>query len=62
MIKKNIKVEVKEFNCVVNTNFPDDEVLKEGVHYTCIACTSIDSAMKMEKKELSKSSFRRMQV
>ena len=23
---------------------------KEGVHYTCIACISIDSVMKMEKK------------
>ena len=52
--KKNIKVEVKEFNYVVNANFLDDEVLKEGVHYTCITCTSIDSAMKMEKKNYPK--------
>ena len=32
------------------------------MHYTCIACIGIDSVMKMEKKELSTSLFRRMQV
>ena len=25
------------------------KVAKEGVHHTCIACVSIDSAMKMER-------------
>ena len=32
------------------------------MHYTCIACVTIDSVMKMEKKELSTSLFRRMQI
>ena len=27
-----------------------DKVPKEGVHHTCIACISIDSVMKMKKK------------
>ena len=27
-----------------------NEVPKEGVHYTCIACINIDSVMKMDKK------------
>ena len=38
--EKYIKVKVKEFNSVLNTNFLVDEVPKEGVH----------SDMKMEKK------------
>ena len=60
--EKYINAKVKEFNGVVNTNFWRDKVPKEGVHYTCIAYLSIDSVMKREKKELSTSSFRRMQV
>ena len=47
--EKYIKANVKEFNGVVNKNFQDHEVPKEDVHYTCIACTSIDSVMKIEK-------------
>ena len=31
--EKYIKVKVKEFNGVVNTNFLDDEVPTDGVHY-----------------------------
>ena len=60
--EKYINAKVKEFNGVVNTNFWGDKVPKEGMHYTCIAYLSIDSVVKMEKKELSTSSFRRMQV
>ena len=48
--EKYIKVKVKEFNGVVNKNFLDDELLKEDAHCACIACISIDSVMKMEKK------------
>ena len=48
--EKYIKSEVKEFNHVVTINFWGDKVPKEGVHYTCIACIRIDSAMKMDKK------------
>ena len=29
----------------------DDEVPKENVHYACIACITIDSVIKMEKKK-----------
>ena len=48
--KKYIKAKVKEFNDVVNTNFWSDKVPKESAHHTCIACISIDSVMKMDKK------------
>ena len=45
-----IKAEVRELNGVIKTNFLGDEVLKENEHYTCIACITIDSVMRMEKK------------
>ena len=48
--QKYIKAKVKEFNGVVNTNFWGDEMPKEGVHHTFIACISIDSVMKIEKE------------
>ena len=60
--EKNIKAKEKEFNSVVNTNFWIDKVPKEGVNDTFIACISIDSVMKMEKKELCTSLFRRIEV
>ena len=48
--EKYIKAKVREFNGVIKTNFLSDEVPKENEHYTCIACISIDSVMRMEKK------------
>ena len=59
---KYIKAKVKEFNGVVKTNFLGDETPKENVHYACIACITIDSVMRIKKKELSASLFRRMQI
>ena len=41
--------------------FLGDEIPKESVHYTFIACVSIDSVMRMEKKS-SASLFRRVQI
>ena len=32
------------------TNFSGDGVPKENIHYTCIACVTIDTVMRMEKK------------
>ena len=48
-----MKAKVKELDGVVNTSFWGNEVPKEGVHYTCIACASIDSVMKIEKKHVT---------
>ena len=48
--KKYIKAKVREFNGVIKTNFLGDKIRKETMHYTCIACITIDSVMKMEKK------------
>ena len=51
--EKYIKAKVREFNGVVKTNFLGDEVPKEKVHYTCIACITNDSVIKMKKKNYS---------
>ena len=45
-----IKVKVKEFDGVIKTNFLGNEIPKENMHYACIACITIDSIMKIEKK------------
>ena len=48
--EKYIKAKVREFNGVIKTNFLGDEIPKESMHYTCIACITIDSLMRIEKK------------
>ena len=45
-----IKAKVREFDGVIKTNFLGNGVPKENMHYTCIACITIDSVMKMNKK------------
>ena len=45
-----IKAKVAELNGVIKTNFLGDEVPKENMHYTCIGYITIDSVMRMEKK------------
>ena len=35
---------------MIKTNFLGDKIPKENEHYTCIACITIDSVMRMEKK------------
>ena len=51
---KIYKDKVKKYNGLVNTDFLNNGMLREGVHYSCIACISIDSVMKMEKKNIYK--------
>ena len=48
--EKYIKAKVSEFNGAIKSNLLGDEVPKENKHYTCIACITIDSVMRMEKK------------
>ena len=47
--EKYIKVKVREFNGVIKTNILGDEIPKEGVHYACISCITIDSVMRIKK-------------
>ena len=48
--KSYIKVKVREFDGKINTNFLVNEVPKENMHYTCIACITIDSVLRIDKK------------
>ena len=48
--EKYIKSKVREFSGVIKTNFLGDKVPKENEHYTCIVCITIDSVMRMGKK------------
>ena len=48
--EKYIKPKVRELNAVMKTNFLGDGIPEESMHYTCIACTTIDSVMRMKKK------------
>ena len=44
-----IKAKVREFDGKIKTNFLGNDVPKENMHYTCIACITIDSVMRMNK-------------
>ena len=47
---KYLKVKVREFNGNIKTNFLGNGVPKENRYYTCIACITLDSVLKMNKK------------
>ena len=40
---KYLKTKVREFNGVIKTNFLNNVMPKENMHYSCIACITIDS-------------------
>ena len=48
--EKYLKTKVREFDRVIKTNLLGNGVPKEHMHYTCIASITIDSVIKMEKK------------
>ena len=56
-----IKANLRESNDVIKTKFLGDEVPKENMHYTCIACITIDS-VKNGKEKSSEGLFRRVQT
>ena len=47
---KYLKAKVREFDGSIKTNFLGNGVPKENTYYTCIACITVDSVMKMNKK------------
>ena len=47
--EKYLKAKVKEFDGVIKANFKSNGIPKENMHYTCIACVTIDSVMKIDK-------------
>ena len=51
---KYLKVKVRVFDGVIKTNFLGNDMPKENMHYTCIACITIDSVLKIDKKTIRK--------
>ena len=47
---KYLKTKVKEYDCMIKTNFLNNSMPKENMHYTYIGCITIDSVMKMDKE------------
>ena len=56
---KYLKAKVREFDGVIKTNFLGNDMPKENMHYTCIACITIDSVINIDKKKSCASLFRR---
>ena len=48
--QKYLKAKVREFDGVIKTNLLGSDMPKESMHYTCIACITIDSVMNINKK------------
>ena len=48
--RKYLKAKIREFEGVMKTNFLGNGTPKENMHYTCIACITINSVIKIGKK------------
>ena len=46
---KYLKTKVKEFNGEIKTNLLNNGMPKENIHYSCIACITIDSVINFNK-------------
>ena len=47
---KYLKAKVREFDVIIKTNFLGNNIPKENIHYTCISCITIDSVLRICKK------------
>ena len=47
---KYLKARIREFNGNIKINFLGNNLPKENIHYTCTACITVDSVLKMSKK------------
>ena len=51
---KYLKAKVREFDSDIKANLLGNGLLKENMYYTCIACITIDSVLRMNKKIIHK--------
>ena len=49
-----LKAKASEFDGVIKTNFPGNNIPKENMHYICITCITIDSIVRVDKKIIRK--------
>ena len=47
---KYLKTKVREFDVNIKTNFLVNDLQKENMYYICIICITVDSVIKMNKK------------
>ena len=57
---KYLKAKVREFGGSIKTNFLGNNTPEENTYYTCIACITLDSVLKINPKTLSTSLFRKV--
>ena len=50
--QKYSKAKLRELDGVIKTNFLGNHMPKENMHYPSIACITIDSVMRMDKKNI----------
>ena len=50
---KYLKAKLREFDSVIKTNFLGNGIPKENMHYTRIACVTVDSVLRINKKNHS---------
>ena len=48
---KYLKAKVRQFDGVIKTHFLGNDMPEENMHYTCIACITIDSVINIDKKK-----------
>ena len=44
-------MKLRDFDDVIKTKFLGNDMPKENMHYTCIACITIDSFLRINKKK-----------
>ena len=53
--QKYLKAKVRELDGVIKTNFLGNDTPNENMRYTCIACITTGSIMRMDKKAIRRS-------
>ena len=59
---KYLKAKLREFDGVIKTNFLGNDMPKENMHYTCIACITIDSVLTIDKKNIHKFIYKSVNI
>ena len=47
---KYIKAKVKTFSSIISTLFTENEIPNKRVEFACISCISVDSVLRVDKK------------
>ena len=47
-----LKLKQENFNGMIKANFLNNNMPKENMYYTCIACITIDSVLRIDKKKI----------